>query len=428
MKTAMLVVLSAAVSVNAAPRVLTLSEALGEAAKLNPEVQIARLRIVEREAQALNAASARQPQVSAVVAGAYQTSSLVSIGVDISGLTTRLGPYGLLNARPVVTQTVVDLGLISAIRGARERATEAREWAVVARETTQFAVAQLYIDALRADARAASANARIKIASGVLKQTSERHEAGAASKLDVVRAEQQVQSERVTAVTAKRDGDVLRTMLARVIGSESADFALEPPAVREFDVADVKTVEAEAAGSRAEVKALAARVRAASQDQAQAVRQRLPKVSAFADFGFLGQSPVRGVSTYTVGGAVTIPLWTGGRISAEVAAAGARVAQAEHQQRDARLEIAQQVRESLIGLAASREAEEAARLGVAAARETVELARLRFAEGISTNLDVVQAQRALGDAEEKEIRAKFDSLTAVAQLARARGDVGSMLK
>ena len=418
-----------ALAVAAEPRTLTLSEALEQASKLNPDVQVARLRVLETEADASRTSAARQPQVGAIVAASYNTSSLQGIGVSVPGLSSRLGPYGLINARPAFTQTIVDAGLVSAIRAARERVTESRESAEALRETILFAVTQLYVDALRAEARAMAAERRIGIASAVLKQTSDRHAEGAASKLDLARAEQQAESERVVAKSARRDAATLRSMLARVIGLDSGeDFSLQPPSSRMAEVPNQETVESEAVSNRAELKALAARSRAASEDRAQAARQRWPKVSAFGDFGFLGENPARGVSTYSVGAALTLPLWTGGRIKAEVAGASARLSQAQEEERKTRLQTKQEVRQALIEIEAARESEGVAKRAVKAARETLELARLRFSEGISTNLEATLAQRALADAEEADIRVRFELLNGWARLARARGDVASLLR
>ena len=73
---------------------LTLRDALDLAGQLSPDVQTARLRILEREAESLVTRSAYQPQVNAVIGGSYQTTNLQGIGVIFPGVPSRVGPYG----------------------------------------------------------------------------------------------------------------------------------------------------------------------------------------------------------------------------------------------------------------------------------------------------------------------------------------------
>ena len=58
-----------------------------------------------------------------------------------------------------------------------------------------------------------------------------------------------------------------------------------------------------------------------------------------------------------------------------------------------------------------------------AAREALDLAKLRFTAGLATQLDVASAQANLAQAEEDEIRSRYDGLVAEARLAQAGGDV-----
>ncbi len=128
------------------------------------------------------------PQLSLVIGGAYQTTNLQGIGVIFPGFPSRVGPYRTFNARPVLTQTVLDLSLLEEIRASRERIREVKEEAEVTKEATIFAVLQLYLQALEAESRVSAAQARLRTAEGVLVQTMDREQAGAASRLDIERA------------------------------------------------------------------------------------------------------------------------------------------------------------------------------------------------------------------------------------------------
>ncbi|MBL8222984.1 MAG: TolC family protein, partial [Bryobacterales bacterium] len=71
---------------------------------------------------------------------------------------------------------------------------------------------------------------------------------------------------------------------------------------------------------------------------------------------------------------------------------------------------------ALLAMRASQDA-------VAAARQSLELARLRFSSGIATNLDTITAQGTLAQAEDAEIRTRYEFHLARARWARAVGTV-----
>ena len=73
-------------------------------------------------------------------------------------------------------------------------------------------------------------------------------------------------------------------------------------------------------------------------------------------------------------------------------------------------------------------AAEAAGLSAGAARKVLELARLRFEAGMATAVDTVTAQGALAEAEDGEIRARYEAQMALARLAFARGNVRAAVR
>jgi outer membrane protein TolC len=174
---------------------------------------------------------------------------------------------------------------------------------------------------------------------------------------------------------------------------------------------------------RTEIQSLESQIRIAKLDEQRAARERLPRITASGDYGVYGEGPNRSVSTYTVGATLIIPIATGGRIAAERKEAQARVRQTEQRLRSTHLQVSQEIAQALIEKdAAFQNLTESAR-AAAAARESLELSRLRFAAGLSTNLDTISAQSALTQAEDQEIRARYEYHLGAARLARARGDV-----
>ncbi len=409
--------LFAATLSGAAQTTLTLRSALDAAGRMSPTVQSAQLSILESEAAAMRVKAGYGPQLSLVIGGAYQTTNLQGIGVIFPGFPSRVGPYRTFNARPVLTQTVLDLSLLDEIRASRERIRQVKDEAEVTREATLFAVLQLYLQALEADSRVSAAQARLRTAEGVLAQTMDREQAGAASRLDVERARQEQENERVVVTAAKRDRDVLQSLLVRTIGMEG-EVTLDPV---------VETKRVDRAVDRAEVRAFEARLRVETLETRSAERQRWPKLGVAGDYGVLGAGPEQSLSTYAVGATLTVPLWTSRRIESEIAAARLRRQRTEQALRDARLQIAQEMKQARIEEDASLEALAAARRSAAAVKETLELARLRFTAGMGTNLDTVVAQGVVAQAEDQEIRLRYQNQLARARMARATGDVYGFL-
>lgn len=408
---------------------VSLRDAVEQAGKLNPDVALARLRVIEAEAQAASVRSAQLPQLNATVGQTYQTTNLQGIGVIFPGVSSRVGPYKVFDTRPRLTQTIFDAGLVSQIRAARIAVEQNRYAVEAAREATQQAVLDLYLQALQAESRILASKARLETARVVLKQARDREASGAASKLDIARSEQEFYNEEQVMVNAERDYRVLKTALARAIGLDSDKLDIEKLDANPMKLLPPADAETKAAAAgRAELKSDEAGIRRATQEMERARREYLPKVSFSGDYGVLGQHPAQNLSTYSVGVSASIPIWTSGRISADVAAARARVDQAKEQLRRTRLTVEDETRQSLLRWQAARETLVLAEKSSAAARESVALARLRFEAGLSTNIDTVIAQGRLAEAEDTEIRNRYEVLRARASYARSKGDVSAFFE
>lgn len=409
------------------PRLLTLREALDQTGKQSPEVQLALLRVLEAQANTGVVKSAYQPQLNAVTTGTYQTINLQNIGLIFPGFADRVGPFRTFNARPVLTQTVLDLSLLSKIKSSRERERSLNFDAETTRDAALVAVLQLYLQIQQAESRIKAAQARVETAQAVLRQAQDFEQAGTANKLDVARAEQQFHVEQAAVTQARRDRDVLLTSMLRTIG-----LPPEEPVQLEAPILEVRPLAEDAVKialtQRPELRSIDSRMRVASLDRESAERDRLPKLSFTGDYGVAGVGPERSLSTYLVGATLTIPLWTGRRIESEIAAAKYRIEQSKAERRGQELRVAEEVRQSQIEMAAAQETLRSAGLATKAAREALELARLRFGAGISTNIDTTQAQGILAQAEDFEIRSRYDYFVARARLARAMGNVYSFFE
>lgn len=111
------------------------------------------------------------------------------------------------------------------------------------------------------------------------------------------------------------------------------------------------------------------------------------------------------------------PLYTGGRLEAQLALAEANVRGARAVLERTKQQVVFQVQQAYLQLLLARENEAAARRAVAAAEESVRVARARLAAGVAAPFDVLQAEVSLASAQQGLARAQAQVGNAQSALA-----------
>jgi multidrug efflux system outer membrane protein len=119
------------------------------------------------------------------------------------------------------------------------------------------------------------------------------------------------------------------------------------------------------------------------------------------------------------------PIYQGGRIEAQVKAASARERQALAQYQFAVQNAFREVRDALVAQAKARDRLDAERDRAAALRIALRFARLRYENGLSSQLEVLDAERNLLAAEQNRIDALRAQRAAIADLFKALGGAWS---
>lgn len=119
--------------------------------------------------------------------------------------------------------------------------------------------------------------------------------------------------------------------------------------------------------------------------------------------------------------ALSQPIFQGGRLFAEIDATRARERQAVARYRKAIQEAFKEVRQALAAQARSREVFDAEGDRIKALNETLRLARIRYDLGISSQLELLDAERGLLQAEINRVEALRAQRSAVADLVKALG-------
>ena len=135
----------------------------------------------------------------------------------------------------------------------------------------------------------------------------------------------------------------------------------------------------------------------------------------------MGKSPAESHGTFAAGVSLDIPLFEGGRVKGEEMQAEAALRRQRAQLDELRGRVAFEVRTALLDIQSAWDQVEVSRSAVQLARQQQEQARDRFANGVTNNLEVVQAQEALATADENYIASLYAYYAARASLERATG-------
>lgn len=120
-----------------------------------------------------------------------------------------------------------------------------------------------------------------------------------------------------------------------------------------------------------------------------------------------------------------MPLFTGGRISAEVDRNAALAAQADAERSATLRSVVRQTRDGFQSVRTSRARVRALERAVVSNRTALEAAQVGVEVGTRTALDVLDAQQVLFGAQRDLSRARFDYLLAILELKRASGELGA---
>jgi outer membrane protein TolC len=263
----------------------------------------------------------------------------------------------------------------------------------------------------------------VQTAQALQQQAEDLRRAGVSAGIDLLRAQVELQTRQQELIAARNAQAKQSLVLARAIGLPlDQAFRLadtvpyEPAAVP--GIADALAL---ALASRADFRSAQARVSMAEERRRAATAQRLPSLSANADYGVIGPTPGQTHGTFTASAALRIPIFSGNKAHGDELVAQAELDRSRQRLEDLRAQIEQDVRTAALDLQAAADQVSVARSNVDLAQQTLTQSRDRFGAGVSDNIEVVQAQEAVARANESYIASLHDYNLARMQLARATG-------
>jgi outer membrane protein TolC len=403
---------------------LTLPDAVDRALRYN-------IGVITSDVAARRATAARLAELSSLLPNVTARSNVSSQQINLKafgfggfpGMPTIVGPFQVFDLRAAITQSVLDLRGINEWRASRETATAADWSGRNTRDLVVLAVVNLYLQAITGGARVRSAEAQIATAEAEYRQATNLKAAGTVAGIDVLRAQVQLQAEQQRGIALRNDFERQKLDLARAIGlpmgqqfSLATEIADAPAPAMTLEQALGESYQA-----RADYRAAVAAERAAALQRSAATSARLPALYFNGDYGTIGPSVLDNHGTYTAAIGVQIPIFEGGRIRAGIAESDAVLEQRRAETADLRGRIDYDVRTSFLDLNAARQQVDVARSARQLAAEQLTQARDRFGAGVTNNVEVVQAQQAVAQAEENYIGALYAFNLAKASLGRATG-------
>jgi outer membrane protein TolC len=286
-------------------------------------------------------------------------------------------------------------------------------------------VVSQYIGTLRAVATVQAAGSRVDLAQALYNQAADLQHEGVGTGIDTLRANVELQNEKQRLLEAQADRETSLFALSRLLNLDPRQTIELGDSLSYFETPQPEVEQSieEALSARYEWKSLHDQIKAAQWQKKQAWDARLPSVKVDGDWEYQGTRLNIGIPTYNYEVALSMPLFTGGRIRAETTRADLEIQRLQQQQADLRNQIGLDVKNALINLTSARSQVQVANLGVQLSNEEVDQARDRFRAGVANNIEVIQAQDSLARANDNQIAALYRFNQARADLARSVGQM-----
>lgn len=376
--------------------------------------------------------AASAPQVS-VLAGYTRTNHVEEFGVPSSnGMLHVIYPDIPDNYRSRVDlQWPIYAGGRdrALVRAAEAEAASTASDLEAARADLRLEITRSYWALLTAEEASRVLEGAVTRAEAHLADVRSRFASGLVPPNDVLTVEAQRSHQQLLAIEAANQREQAAADLRRLIGAPPEMPLVLARRVDEPAPAPplVDDLIAQAKAARPERQAMVRRIDAAGERVAAAAAGRRPWVSVAGGVDYARPNPriFPRQSTWRESWDASLNvswlLWDGGRVRAEVAEATASKAAAAERLQEFDRTIELEVRQRTLDLDSARAAIAAANDAVRSATEARRVVAERFAVGVATNTDVIDAQAALLQAELERTRAFANLRLADARLTRAVG-------
>jgi outer membrane protein TolC len=416
-------------AVSTTPIALSLQDAIDRGLKNNLGLLVSDTATRQAHADRVRALSALLPVVTGGISETSEQLNLATFGFHFPGVPNVVGPFHYTDARAFASQSF-DLTSIRNRRSAILDERAAQLSVQDARDLVVQAVATAYLQIIADQARIDATRAQVTTAQALYERARDQHRAGVSPAIDELRS--QVEWKTLQQQLIAQENQIAKDKLAlgRVIGLPPAQAYSTSDSVPYAPLEGItpEDVLKHALDSRSDYKSAAMQVRAAETAREAARAERLPTLAVDANYGDLGTSLANSHGTFAVTGSMRFNIFTGGRTRADVEQADAVIQQRKDQLADLQGQIDVEIRNALLDLKTAADQVAVARDNLDLAGQTLTQARDRFVAGVTDNIEVVQAQESVANANQTLISSIYMHNLAKVQLARAAGMTENNLK
>jgi outer membrane protein TolC len=268
-----------------------------------------------------------------------------------------------------------------------------------------------------------AAQSRVRDSTTLLKLASDKHDAGTATGVDVLRAQVQLANDKQALLVAQNALKQSLLTLARNLGMSpgTAMELADPLHYQVLPQSQPDTLLPTALKARSDYLSLSSQRQGLLEQQRANRARSYPKLSLNGNIGELGRSIGSVQTTGLIQGQIDFTVFDRDR-SGEAEQLASRVKRIDDQIADLERGVDEDIREALLNLDSAAEQVGVARQGQELAQRELSLAQDRFQAGTANNVEVVTAQDELARAEENYIVAVSSHVDAKFALARAMGD------
>ena len=405
---------------------LTLTQALRAALDQNPRVHLSVLALAESGDDRRMAASALMPTVAAQAYRQRAKNNLDAfIGVPTPHGPQVVGPFNWGQTAVEAHVPLFDLALWKRWRASQHAEDSARAQGRAVREEIAALVVGQYLRALRAQASVTAGESRVELAQALALLAENQQKQGVGTRLDTLRAQLQLQTERQRLIQAQTQRLTALAGLGRLLDLEPGTpiQRLDTLAAPALAVGTFQEAYQAGLSQRPELAALDAREKAAGSLREAAQSLHLPSLVATGTYGSTGLQSQPWATTYQLSLGLKVPLFTGGLVSAQIARARSQEARVQESRREVKALVGYEVQVAQAELESAGHEVEVANLSVSLSTEALGQARHRFEAGVSSNIEVINAQDELARAADSQISALYRQNQARADLAHATGQL-----
>ena len=407
---------------------MSLSEAIRLGLRFNLGVTESLHANAEVRAERLRSLASLLPDVTLEIKDVVADNSLKEFGLKlprvpgILGLPATTGAFGFQDARVSLNQSIYNSTIRNSYKAEKHAAQASTLSVKDAQDVVVYAVGAAYFQVAAAQARLETAKAQLSSAQELDRLTTDRVNSEVSPEIDFLRAHVEEQSFEQQVTNAENDLEKARLTLARITGLPvDQRFTTADDGYRRVTDLTLESAIAHAREFRADLLSAAASVREAESRVRAAKGERIPALSLHADYGTSGVNIGALNQVYTVAAGVSVPLYTGGRISADIDQAQANLARRQAEYDDLEGRVHYDVRVAWLDMQASDSSVRVAESNRALADRALLQSQDRYQNGVTNYLEVLRAQETVTNANENYIRSLYSFNLAKVALARAMG-------